>query len=74
MHLVLQVVSAIREAVPRSFIVGIKLNAADYLSGRLTEAEVASHIELLAQNGIDFIEVSGGDYENPGRGSIGVSR
>ncbi|TFK27424.1 oxidoreductase [Coprinopsis marcescibilis] len=65
------VVSRIREAVPADFVLGIKLNVADY-SGTQSlsdkETRVLSHIRAIAQwGGVDFIEMSGGDYESPGR-------
>ena len=62
---------AIRSSVPSNFIVGIKLNASDYVSGDHGEAESVIHLREIAQwnwkdAGVDFIEISGGDYEKPG--------
>lgn len=62
-----RLVTRIRIEVPSTFIVGIKLNAADYIAGEMSDAQALEHIEQIADwGGVDFIEVSGGDYESPG--------
>jgi hypothetical protein len=43
--------------------VGIKLNSADHSSS--TFEETMTQIGLLVEAGIDFLEVSGGSYEDP---------
>ncbi|KAJ3892645.1 hypothetical protein GG344DRAFT_44984 [Lentinula edodes] len=67
-----RIVNAIREVVPRDFVLGIKFNTSDY---SLFEESVAkfdqeeralTHLRQVASWGtVDFIEISGGDYENP---------
>jgi 2,4-dienoyl-CoA reductase-like NADH-dependent reductase (Old Yellow Enzyme family) len=55
--------------VPPNFVIGIKLNASDYVSGQdIADAEkqAQEHIRDIASWGLDFIEISGGDYEAPG--------
>ncbi|KZS87257.1 FMN-linked oxidoreductase [Sistotremastrum niveocremeum HHB9708] len=64
-RIVSKIVSGIRASLPASFAVGVKINAGDYILGGLGEKEANAHIETLAADGVDFIEVSGGDYENP---------
>ncbi|KAJ2922232.1 hypothetical protein H1R20_g14867, partial [Candolleomyces eurysporus] len=66
------IVTRVRQVVPKDFVVGIKINAADYSSSGdddfLTpkEERALNHIQTIAQwGGVDFIEVSGGDYEAP---------
>jgi 2,4-dienoyl-CoA reductase-like NADH-dependent reductase (Old Yellow Enzyme family) len=68
-------VSCIRRGVPKDFILSIKLSAADYKTAdsstqaSLSEGEsnALEHILAMAQwGGVDIIEISGGDYENPG--------
>jgi 2,4-dienoyl-CoA reductase-like NADH-dependent reductase (Old Yellow Enzyme family) len=64
-----RIVVAIREVVPKEFAVGIKINAADYTSGASEDDDtrIRDHTRLIASWGlVDFIEVSGGDYEDPG--------
>jgi hypothetical protein len=46
--------------------VGIKLNSADYVTGGLNEVQAISHVREIASWAVDFIEISGGDYESPG--------
>ncbi|PCH35133.1 FMN-linked oxidoreductase [Wolfiporia cocos MD-104 SS10] len=70
-----RIVSAIRasDRVPHAFVLGVKLNAADYMttlpSGRKTdtsEIRALSQVrEIASWEMLDFIEISGGDYENP---------
>ncbi|EEY23468.1 NADPH dehydrogenase [Verticillium alfalfae VaMs.102] len=59
-----EIIDAIRAVVPKEFCVGIKLNSVDHQS----EAELGDCVEqlkLITQAGVDFIEVSGGTYEDP---------
>ena len=64
-----------RAEVSRDFAVGIKLNCGDYIgdsreSTTLTDKEqlMLEHLRDIASWGnLDFIEISGGDYEQPGR-------
>ncbi|KAF9234260.1 hypothetical protein BU15DRAFT_52824 [Melanogaster broomeanus] len=75
LRMVREIVGAIRDVVPKDFIVGIKINSADYVGAGerpsdervLKEAQhVLDHVRSIAHWGtIDFIEVSGGDYESP---------
>ncbi|KAI0071038.1 FMN-linked oxidoreductase [Panus rudis PR-1116 ss-1] len=78
-----QIVTAIRKSdgIPDNFVVGIKLNAADYTERSKTHGTHANHddtahhsstdramnhLRRIAQWGlVDFMEISGGDYENP---------
>lgn len=71
-RLLLEVVQAVREAVSPGFIVGIKLNSADFQRGGFTEEESLAVITALAAgsdgftecDGVDFVELSGGTYES----------
>ncbi|GKZ43266.1 hypothetical protein AbraIFM66951_003995 [Aspergillus brasiliensis] len=60
---VVDMIRAIREVVPPTFAIGIKLNSADHSSS--TFEDTMTQIGLLIEAGIDFLEVSGGSYENP---------
>ncbi|KAJ9138169.1 NADH oxidase 3 [Pleurostoma richardsiae] len=63
-RIVVEVIRAIRAAVPAGFAVGIKLNSVDHQS----KEELAGCIEqlrLITEAGVDFLEISGGSYENP---------
>ncbi|KAF7325583.1 hypothetical protein MKEN_00407900 [Mycena kentingensis (nom. inval.)] len=59
-----RVAHGIRRAVPADFVLGVKLNSCDYTDGEPDAA--LEHVRSIATWGLfDFIEVSGGDYENP---------
>ncbi|OOF92392.1 hypothetical protein ASPCADRAFT_8673 [Aspergillus carbonarius ITEM 5010] len=60
---VVDTIHAIRQVVPQTFAIGIKLNSADHNSS--TFEDTMTQIRLLVEAGIDFLEVSGGSYENP---------
>lgn len=49
--------------MPATFCVGVKLNSADHSAANLEDT--MTQIRLLVEAGIDFLEVSGGTYENP---------
>ncbi|PHQ27456.1 NADH oxidase [Marinobacter guineae] len=65
MRFVLEVYRAIRGATKPDFCVGIKLNSADFQRGGFTEEESLAVIDVLSAEGIDLVEISGGNYENP---------
>lgn len=75
MRFVVEVYKAIRAATGEQFSVGIKLNSADFQRGGFTEQESLKVIETLAELGIDLVEISGGNYENPAmaKGAKGVN-
>jgi 2,4-dienoyl-CoA reductase-like NADH-dependent reductase (Old Yellow Enzyme family) len=53
----------VRAVVPARFAVGIKLNSADHSADSFEDT--IAQIGLLVEAGIDFLEVSGGSYEDP---------
>ncbi|SGY50389.1 BQ5605_C001g00880 [Microbotryum silenes-dioicae] len=66
--LLFRIIDAIRSEIPFStgFALGIKLNSSDYVKGGLTEEDALDHVRWIAEHGgVDFIEISGGTYENP---------
>lgn len=65
MRFVLEVVRGIRARVSPDFVVGIKLNSADFQRGGFTEDESRGVVAALAAEGIDLFEISGGSYESP---------
>ncbi|KAG5642729.1 hypothetical protein DXG03_002274 [Asterophora parasitica] len=66
LRLLKRIVSAIRSVVSKDFVVGIKINCADYTDDHDRHALVLDHFRTIAAWGeVDFIEVSGGDYEKP---------
>ena len=61
----LAVLAAMRRAVGERFPIGIKINSADFQRGGFSEEESLEVIRMLADGGIDLVEVSGGNYEAP---------
>lgn len=73
LRLLHRIVKDIRSALPSEFIIGVKLNAADYKSDDDDEERALNHLRAIASWGmVDFIEISGGDYEDPGSSSTFV--
>ncbi|WLF84714.1 NADH:flavin oxidoreductase/NADH oxidase family protein [Moraxella sp. ZY210820] len=65
MNFLLKIYQGIRENVRPDFLVGVKLNSADFQKGGFDENDSLQVVEKLSQMGIDFIEISGGNYESP---------
>ncbi|VEG13751.1 NADH:flavin oxidoreductase/NADH oxidase family protein [Moraxella cuniculi] len=65
MRFLVAVYQAIRAAVPSGFLVGVKLNSADFQKGGFDEQDSIQVVQKMAELGIDFIEISGGNYESP---------
>ncbi len=60
---VLEIYKNMRKKVGKDFPLGIKINSADFQRGAFTEEESMEVIQMLDQEGMDLIEVSGGTYE-----------
>lgn len=54
-----------REELGPDFSISVKLNASDFSSGGFSEEESLQVAQTLSRAGIDLIEISGGNYENP---------
>lgn len=67
----LEVYRAVRQAVGSQFPVMMKLNANDFLDGSTTEEDAGYLAMMLAREGLDAVEVSGG---TPGSGKLGAAR
>jgi 2,4-dienoyl-CoA reductase-like NADH-dependent reductase (Old Yellow Enzyme family) len=61
----IETVRAIRSATARTFAVSVKLNSADFQKGGFDDDESAMVAKWLEEAGVDLIEVSGGNYEQP---------
>ncbi|KAK6851311.1 NADPH dehydrogenase [Apiospora arundinis] len=62
--IVVEIIKAMRAAVPPEFCIGIKLNSADHQSPEELRA-CLEQLRLITDAGVDFVEISGGTYENP---------
>lgn len=65
MRFLLEVVRRVRARVSPGFAVAVKLNSADFQRGGFTEDDSRAVVAALAQEDVDLIEVSGGNYESP---------
>lgn len=66
-RLILEIAQSIRSKVPTStgFILGIKLNSVEFQDGGFSSEECRELCALLENEGpFDFVELSGGTYEN----------
>ena len=60
-----EVYREIRSQVGPEYPIGIKINSADFQRGGFTESESMEVVKFLSREGMDLIEISGGNYEKP---------
>lgn len=65
MRFVNEIYTGMRKTLGPDFPISIKMNASDFNDGGFSEEESLYVAERLADAGIDLIEISGGNYENP---------
>lgn len=70
-RLLREVVQNIRQVVPRSFSVGIKLNTVDCQAEESLHDTLEQIGSLIDIGGVDFLDISGGTYEHPQVSVIG---
>lgn len=61
----LMIVRAIRERVGAQFGLSVKLNVRDFKKGGISIEESTALMTQLGVEGVDFIELSGGNFEQP---------
>ncbi|TGL35808.1 NADH:flavin oxidoreductase/NADH oxidase family protein [Leptospira perdikensis] len=61
----MEVIRVVRKSVKPSFIVAVKLNSADFQKGGFQFEDAKEVISKIQKLGVDFIELSGGNYEAP---------
>lgn len=64
-RLLVETVRAVRQAVGPAKIVSVKLNSSDFQKGGFSFEDCLEVVALLDQEGVDLIEISGGNYEQP---------
>lgn len=64
-RLLLDIVRAVRAAVPPNFTVAVKLNSADFQRGGFSPEDARAVVGMLNDCGVDLVELSGGSYEAP---------
>lgn len=65
MRFLVEIYQGIRAVVRPEFLVGLKLNSADFQKGGFDESDSIQVVQKMSELGIDFIEISGGNYESP---------
>ena len=65
MRFLLENVRATRKAVGADFPISVKLNSADFQRGGFDEEDSMDVVRALDAEGVDLLEISGGNYENP---------
>lgn len=71
-ELVLRIIRSIRKEVPESFCVGVKINSADFRDEK-GMFDMLRQVELIQKEEIDYINLSGGSFEDPQMMSTGSS-
>jgi 2,4-dienoyl-CoA reductase-like NADH-dependent reductase (Old Yellow Enzyme family) len=61
----LESIRAVRRETSPGFAVSVKLNSSDFQRGGFTHEESIEVARLLDAEGIDLLEISGGNYESP---------
>lgn len=64
-RLVLDTVRAVRDAIGPHKALSVKLNSSDFQKGGFSFADCQQVVGLLQGEGIDLLEISGGNYEQP---------
>lgn len=64
-RLLMEIIRQTRQVVSPSFAVGVKLNAADFQQGGFTHEDCLDVVDWLNTEKVDFIEITGGNYEQP---------
>jgi 2,4-dienoyl-CoA reductase-like NADH-dependent reductase (Old Yellow Enzyme family) len=64
-RLLLSIVRSIRAELGAEFIIATKLNSSDFQKGGFTHEQSIEVAKMLQNEGIDFLEISGGNFESP---------
>lgn len=65
MRFLMEIIRAARGSVGPSFPIGVKLNSADFQRGGFSEEESMGVVQAIEREGVDLLEISGGNYERP---------
>lgn len=64
-RLLLKSLRAVKAACGPDFSLSVKLNSTDFQKGGFSHEDCLAVIDMLNDEGLDFMEVSGGNYEQP---------
>ncbi|SEF32286.1 2,4-dienoyl-CoA reductase [Amycolatopsis pretoriensis] len=71
-RLLIEVVEAVRAAMPTGAALGVKLNTADFQRGGFAAEDALHVVELLGERPVDLLELSGGSAERPVMHGAGI--
>ncbi|KAH7124734.1 putative FMN binding oxidoreductase [Dactylonectria macrodidyma] len=63
-RIVVEIINGIRKVVPKGFAVGVKVNSVDHQDDK-EMGDSLIQLKSIVDVGVDFIEVSGGSWEDP---------
>jgi 2,4-dienoyl-CoA reductase-like NADH-dependent reductase (Old Yellow Enzyme family) len=64
-RLLIEIVRRVRSAIGSDRILSVKLNSSDFQKGGFSFEDCQGVVKLLEAEGIDLLEISGGNYEQP---------
>lgn len=64
-RLLIEIVRAAKAEAAPGFAVAVKLNSTDFQKGGFSKADSMAVVEMLNGLDLDFVEISGGNYEQP---------
>ncbi|MGK7295471.1 MAG: NADH:flavin oxidoreductase/NADH oxidase family protein [Candidatus Wenzhouxiangella sp. M2_3B_020] len=64
-RLLIEIVRAVRGAIGPDRALSVKLNSSDFQKGGFSFSDCLRVVALLGDEGIDLLEISGGNYEQP---------
>jgi 2,4-dienoyl-CoA reductase-like NADH-dependent reductase (Old Yellow Enzyme family) len=64
-RLLIEIVRAVRQSIGPDKALSVKLNSSDFQKGGFSFADCLRVVEMLGAEGIDLLEISGGNYEQP---------
>jgi 2,4-dienoyl-CoA reductase-like NADH-dependent reductase (Old Yellow Enzyme family) len=64
-RVLIEAVRATRKTVGADFPISVKLNSADFQKGGFDSEECLTVVRWLGDEGVDLLEISGGNYEQP---------
>jgi len=64
-RLLLASIGAVKTACGPDFSISVKLNSTDFQKGGFSHEDCLAVIDMLGEENLDFVEISGGNYEQP---------
>lgn len=65
MRFLVEIYQGMREHLGQDYPIGLKINSTDFKIDGFSEVDSLAVIKEMASLGIDLVEISGGNYENP---------